>query len=1225
MRLGLFLAIGYLCSGIVLTTCVSLPLFANYFQQSLYGVLALSLTVIGLLSIGQYAVPKLFKRYNLKFKWLCYAIALGLTCLVISFNKLSLAVGFVFTLSPVSYLIKLHLLRQTPWLLHQSYGMWCFGVWLFAPVLVVLAFASTPVPEALASRLIFAHFLLINIWLYLLRDYGDELMRGDGYDFTFPGFSDEHNAEDESGAAGQLENDDAALNPDQTQDQDKVKAAKSAQAKQTRKSAAKRGSLNPSLHASQEATPAADAALTAESGATAMPNQDMTTNDSATDTANVTNAANVNAGSSSNSAANARGATGDLEAEGGANEGLAQDLPGNPGYYQGVGSDQSQVPSQNQWLDGTPWGDTGADGADGAQGISGGYGIGLLPDPQHQQFSSTSDVYPPLGVTPNGLLGSAGFANGNGAGNFGLVGPGSGTIDQSQDLNHNSPAQGLSGTGEKLGAGNGSGADAQAWNGFAPEAEAAVEANGSIDSQALGAPNAVGANGIGSGAALDETLASPEEDLGNVIAASDDVVFTLQESQPLKYTSLHQNIADMQNADVEHKGKNPSGQSGLLDASLANNDWFNPEIASEGIGLGQNLLPANVFEPDEASEDNGADEVNFNPNPDLSANAAATSGNQFDDLTGSGPQFGFGASTLPPVKQFDTTGAFGGKRLDFDQAEALGAATTNLKFGSGADADLVLPQDESLAQQAWAQSATQHDKTLDIHELNHNLDPFNYTKLQAERHGMQSTETDKADGHKFMRPQFAPDPGILGRGQGNAAQNELDRLGERNSTYTQTEGSGSDRDLQYTALSQHKAPMQYSDINQMPLPPRQKRYTDNPGGVELAHKQRYSPPPKRQAPQLDYTSWAMPKASTNKQVRKRLRSTGSYSNIYHVPTPTKAPARTESKSFNYTQVHGTPQRAPQYSPQVQASGARSMQYTKVSGSRAPNKYLELEHTDKPLDFQYTALQGKAPAGDVFNLDTLNSIAATPATVFTPSASPAPAATAAIATNDQVDDSGAHAETAGEIQIDFPGAHTPGLNLDGSANGPLHAPTKEYGQAQHSTYNPLGGYEQYTQVEHTSGAPAFNFTDLKRQTTTPRNTEVTRGSSNKRLIPVDAETLAQLRARKQQMEISRSQKALRKGHGFQVMVQGPHGIEGYEPPPQDLERVSMPGTKTSVSASLLGTKAQEKLKAKATTAPAPTSSGTASAEDDEEGLEELLAKLSYMRRKKANGRNSIFIN
>lgn len=181
MRLGLFLAIGYLCTGVVLNSLVSLPLFANLFNQSTYGLLAISLTIFGLLCVGHVLIPKLLKCFKLKFAVLCYMIAAGLLLLVFNYNRLTLCFGLVLTLSPISYLAKLHITRQTPWLINQAHGMWCFGIWLLAPLLVVMSFVSSPVTEELTSRLLFSHFLLINAWLYLLKDYGDELMNDENH------------------------------------------------------------------------------------------------------------------------------------------------------------------------------------------------------------------------------------------------------------------------------------------------------------------------------------------------------------------------------------------------------------------------------------------------------------------------------------------------------------------------------------------------------------------------------------------------------------------------------------------------------------------------------------------------------------------------------------------------------------------------------------------------------------------------------------------------------------------------------------------------------------------------------------------------------------------------------------------------------------------------------------------------------------------------------------
>lgn len=212
-RLGLFVAIGYLCTGVVLNTMVSLPLFNNLFNQANYGLITLAVTVIGLLGGGQFIISKIYQRLEktIKFSHICLLLAVGLIALTLPLNKITLFLGLACSLSAVSCLGKLHVLKQTPWLIHQPHCMWCFGVWLLSPTIVVLSFVSSPVPEVLASRLIFAHFLLINLWLFLLRKYGDELLNDDSEVYVNTYRSILHAADDaDDDADDGTENKDAA-------------------------------------------------------------------------------------------------------------------------------------------------------------------------------------------------------------------------------------------------------------------------------------------------------------------------------------------------------------------------------------------------------------------------------------------------------------------------------------------------------------------------------------------------------------------------------------------------------------------------------------------------------------------------------------------------------------------------------------------------------------------------------------------------------------------------------------------------------------------------------------------------------------------------------------------------------------------------------------------------------------------------------------------------------
>lgn len=220
-RLGLFLLLGHMCTGIFIASLISLPLFVNYFKQSFVSVLALGATIFGSVAVGHFIMPKIMERYNkLKFGAISITVGVGCALLTAHFDPITMVAGLFCSFLPLSYLGKLHFARQTPWVLDQPYGISCLSIWMVTPAIIVLPIILSS--DLMASRIVFGQFVLSAAMLFYLRDFGDELInnKGNVYDvdpellnFSFSKFWHRNEEDDDAqgeGAAKNAAQDDAA-------------------------------------------------------------------------------------------------------------------------------------------------------------------------------------------------------------------------------------------------------------------------------------------------------------------------------------------------------------------------------------------------------------------------------------------------------------------------------------------------------------------------------------------------------------------------------------------------------------------------------------------------------------------------------------------------------------------------------------------------------------------------------------------------------------------------------------------------------------------------------------------------------------------------------------------------------------------------------------------------------------------------------------------------------
>lgn len=171
-RLGIFLATGYLCAGIVVAIFVGLPLWVNFFSSEFYiGALITIVTMLVAAVIGVGIMRALVSRYGLKpiFDMDVLILMIGVLFLALAMNQAMVVVGLLVTIGGGTlYFIENFSVQMKAASQGGTKALSLVG-WALGPIIAVAALTIFADQGLLTLRILLAHYIVIAFWVWVQR------------------------------------------------------------------------------------------------------------------------------------------------------------------------------------------------------------------------------------------------------------------------------------------------------------------------------------------------------------------------------------------------------------------------------------------------------------------------------------------------------------------------------------------------------------------------------------------------------------------------------------------------------------------------------------------------------------------------------------------------------------------------------------------------------------------------------------------------------------------------------------------------------------------------------------------------------------------------------------------------------------------------------------------------------------------------------------------------
>ena len=171
-RLGIFLATGYLCAGIVVAIFVGLPLWVNFFSSEFYiGALITIVTMLVAAVIGVGIMRALVSRYGLKpiFDMDVLILMIGVLFLALAMNQAMVVVGLLVTIGGGTlYFIENFSVQIKAASQGGTKALSLVG-WALGPIIAVAALTIFADHGLLTLRILLAHYIVIAFWVWVQR------------------------------------------------------------------------------------------------------------------------------------------------------------------------------------------------------------------------------------------------------------------------------------------------------------------------------------------------------------------------------------------------------------------------------------------------------------------------------------------------------------------------------------------------------------------------------------------------------------------------------------------------------------------------------------------------------------------------------------------------------------------------------------------------------------------------------------------------------------------------------------------------------------------------------------------------------------------------------------------------------------------------------------------------------------------------------------------------
>lgn len=171
-RLGIFLAVGYLCAGIVVSVFAGLPLWAGYFNSEFLFIALITVITMAIgAALGIALMRFLVPRYGIKtiFEQDVLILMIGLLFLALAMNPAMLAIGLIVAVGAGAVYFFENFNVQLKAVTTGGISVLTLAGWAVGPVVAVAALTAFSDLGLLTLRLIFAHYIIIAFWVWVQR------------------------------------------------------------------------------------------------------------------------------------------------------------------------------------------------------------------------------------------------------------------------------------------------------------------------------------------------------------------------------------------------------------------------------------------------------------------------------------------------------------------------------------------------------------------------------------------------------------------------------------------------------------------------------------------------------------------------------------------------------------------------------------------------------------------------------------------------------------------------------------------------------------------------------------------------------------------------------------------------------------------------------------------------------------------------------------------------
>ena len=180
-RLGIFVAVGYLCAGILVSIFAGLPFWVTYFDSEfLLGAVIVVVTLVIGAAFGIALIRYLVPRYGVKsiFEQDVLIMMIGVLFMALAMNQAMIIIGLFVTAGAMAAYFIENFRVQTNAASNGGVGVLTLGGWALGPIVAVVVIALLGDYGLITLRILLAHYIVISFWVWVQRlglhmDYQD--------------------------------------------------------------------------------------------------------------------------------------------------------------------------------------------------------------------------------------------------------------------------------------------------------------------------------------------------------------------------------------------------------------------------------------------------------------------------------------------------------------------------------------------------------------------------------------------------------------------------------------------------------------------------------------------------------------------------------------------------------------------------------------------------------------------------------------------------------------------------------------------------------------------------------------------------------------------------------------------------------------------------------------------------------------------------------------------